>query len=413
MGMYSLLWPAALPALALSSRLREGWRERTLSKVHSGPVDIWIQAASAGEAFLAREILLSLPSDTPLRVLVTSGTTQGMDILSRTCEELKPQKLLDVEHAYFPFDAPFLMKKALRHYAPRLVVTLETELWPGFLAEAKKQNIPVLLINGRMSAGSFASYVGIQDFLRDIGPKKILALNGKSTQRYAVLFGHERVETMQNIKFDRCPTEAPVLPEDHPLSRLLGVGDEVLVLGSVRKEEEPDILETLQILHRERPKTTIALFPRHMTRLDFWSKVLYETGLPVVLRSQLTTAPAPGTIILWDAFGELGAAYSLASAAFVGGSLKPLGGQNFLEPLIHGLVPVIGPHWKNFDWVGREIVESGLVCEVTDARQLARQVIVSLENPQPKNAVQKRAAEYISARTGGTAQAVACILRHL
>lgn len=413
LGLYSAAWPLALPALALSRRMRQGWQERILLSGPEGPVDIWMQAASAGEAYLAREILLALPDDKPLRVLITTGTSQGMDILQQAADEAEKNNLLATRLAYFPLDMPMLMNTAMQRFSPRVIVSLETELWPGMLAAAKRHDIPVLVVNGRMSASSLPGYLAVQDLLRDIAPERILAINGAARQRFSLVFGEDRVGGMNNIKFDRCPTTPQQAHKDTPVARILGGKTSTAVFGSIRQEEEAEVLEAITLVHEARPKTNLAVFPRHMHRLDFWAKALYEAGLPVVLRSQLSEAPPPGTPILWDTFGELGAAYGFARAVFVGGSLRPLGGQNFLEPLTHGVSPVIGPHWNNFDWIGRDIVDSGLVTEVPDARTLAATLIKNLNRPKPQDSVQRRAAEYIDARQGGTRSAVDCITRYL
>ncbi|NJB67064.1 3-deoxy-D-manno-octulosonic-acid transferase [Desulfobaculum xiamenense] len=413
LGLYNLVWPLAMPALALSRRMRDGWRERVLLNGPEGPVDIWMQAASAGEAYLAEELLMALPDDKPLRVLVTSGTRQGMDILAKACEKAASKPMLATRQAFFPLDMPALMDMAMKRFSPRLMVILETELWPGLLWAARKNEIPAIIVNGRMSASSLGGYMAAGSFLRDIAPERVLAIAGTSAKRFSLVFGSDRVEEMQNIKFDRCPLEAAQPAPDAPVARILGNAAPLAIFGSVRSKEETEVVRAIARVREARPDALTALFPRHMHRLDFWAKALYEAGLPVVLRSQLTETPPAGTTVLWDAFGELGAAYGFASAAFVGGSLHPLGGQNFLEPLIHGVTPVIGPHWKNFDWIGREIIDCGLVHEVTDADALADQLIRNLNQPEPRESVRDRATRYIAERRGGTAQAAACIARYL
>jgi len=150
-----------------------------------------------------------------------------------------------------------------------------------------------------------------------------------------------------------------------------------------------------------------------MHRLDFWREALYETGLHLVMRSDLDSPPPPGSVILWDTFGELSTAYAFCRAAFVGGSLVPLGGQNFLEPLTHGVVPCTGPHWSNFAWIGRDIVDQGLVVEVDGPGELAERMARTLARPRKREAVQKKVGAYVNSRRGGTATALECILGHI
>ena len=120
-----------------------GWQQRTLSDVAEGPFDLWIQAASGGESMLTNMVLEKLgpllPKNKKWRILVTSGTKQGIDSLIKGCKTLSASSIFDISVAYFPFDAPHLMAKAFARFQPKLAVIVETELWPGFLIMAKKK----------------------------------------------------------------------------------------------------------------------------------------------------------------------------------------------------------------------------------------------------------------------------------
>jgi 3-deoxy-D-manno-octulosonic-acid transferase len=151
-----------------------------------------------------------------------------------------------------------------------------------------------------------------------------------------------------------------------------------------------------------------------MHRVSQWGQILNQSGAKWVLRSRLTGAPAEkGTVILWDKFGELNQAYALSCAVFVGGSLAPLGGQNFLEPLIYGIQPVIGPYWDNFAWVGEEIISQGMVKRVKDWQSVASELIRQIQHPTPKEGVRETAALYINDRKGGTEQACRLIRQEI
>lgn len=410
LGLYSLAWLPAKPLLKRNSRLSEGYGQRLLQTVPDGPVDVWIQAASGGEAYLARELVLRTPAHKPIRYLLTSNTKQGVDILKQVAQDAMHK----VEVAYCPFDQPKLMQKAVEHYAPKAVVLLETELWPGLLAACRKADVPTFVVNARMNTKSFAAYMCAPKLFAELAPHRVMAISDDDARRYSILFGNDRVTRMNNIKFDRVPSGKPTATlKDSPVTAILGGRTPVAVFASVRQEEETDILKAITKLKEMRPKTSIALFPRHMHRLDFWKKALYDSGLPTAVRSEISTAPAPGTVILWDTFGELSAAYEFCRAAFVGGSLKPLGGQNFLEPLSHGIVPVSGPHWSNFAWIGREIVDAGLLKEISTADDLAVTMKNALARPPKPDNVRKRMANYVDPLRGGTEQALNSILNQL
>lgn len=406
--VYDALWGLAPRLLKKNARLREGWDERLLESPLP-PADVWLQAASAGEAFLAATILRAaerlLPEGTRLDALVTTNTRQGRDILDKAATQFRERgAAVALLPAYCPFDRPRLMREAMRQVNPAAVVLLETELWPGLMASAKAHGAALLVANGRMSTSTLARMLPFQKLLAPFAPDEVLAISERDAARYATLYPGVRVSAVPNVKFDQLalpgdtdgtpPSDVGFAPRGSPF----------IILGSVREQEEHIVAETVRVLLHARPEAVIGLFPRHMERLDAWEARLARCGLPSARRSVLKQeekAARSGSVILWDVFGELGAAYAAADAAFVGGSLAPLGGQNFLEPLAAGLVPVSGPYWKNFAWVGREIVDLGLLREAHGAEELATALLGSLDASRPRAEVREHFASYVAQRKGG------------
>jgi 3-deoxy-D-manno-octulosonic-acid transferase len=210
---------------------------------------------------------------------------------------------------------------------------------------------------------------------------------------------------MPNIKFDRLaasgkPHEMEIqfqsfLPPDHPF----------VVLASVRREEEPDVARIAYELARDPSQPVLGLFPRHLHRLSYWQESLSRQGLSWTLRSAISGPAAAGTIILWDVFGEMMPAYQLARSAFVGGSLAPLGGQNFLEALVCGVIPVIGPSWSNFAWVGEEIRDAGLLRVAGNWQEVVKLMQQDLRAPHARSEVERRTQQFLAKRQGGTDRA--------
>jgi 3-deoxy-D-manno-octulosonic-acid transferase len=411
--LYNVIWSMLVPFLRLNGRLAEGFDQRTL-RCQLPRADLWIQAASAGEAYLARELLDALEPHHPIRIHVTTNTRQGMEILEQAVTEIKPhEKIESVSTAYFPFDKPALMEKAVRSIRPRAMVLLESEIWPGLLAALKKYGCKTLIINGRIRSKSLARYLKWPGLWRAIKPYKILAISEDDARRFAKLFGKDPVAVMPNIKFDRFdPLDTHALKQN-PLEKMLPGDIPFIVLGSVRQEEEPLLEKIIERISQTKSKLIIGLFPRHLHRIDFWQAALDSLGLTWVLRSRINQNLSDKNVILWDTFGELSEAYALAQAAFVGGSLAPLGGQNFLEPLTHGVVPVIGPSWDNFAWVGAEIEKSGLVRVVRDWKGVAEVLLADVNRPSDRDSVRQKALKYIQDRQGGTAQAAGLIAETL
>ena len=405
----------ALPFLRRAPRLAEGWEQRILADTCRGPFDLWIQSASGGEAMLSNAIIDELstlvPGDTPLRVLATSTTPQGITILQKGLQDRGETPAVELTIRSFPFDSPKLMKMAFARFQPRLIVLLETELWPALLGTAKQQTIPVLLINGRMSKGSFRSYRHLRWLFAPLAPSRVLAISPEDHARFSWVLGPDNIGLMNNIKFDRI-NPRPVPDVEHPLAGLLPANGQFILFGSIRREEEQKVLSAIKHLLTMRQDIVIGLFPKHIERANDWLTQLGAADIPATLRSRNIPC-LPGSVIVWDKFGELAAAYGLARSAFIGGSLVDLGGQNFLEPLVFGLKPVIGPYWSNFAWVSREIVDVGLVHEVADEHQLAEAMLVQLDNPTPRSQVIAAVERFLAPRKGGTRQAALEICRIL
>lgn len=407
LALYNLAWHAALPFLKRSPRVRLGWQQRTLNDGAEGPFDLWIQAASGGESMLTNMVLEGLatllPKHKKWRILATSGTQQGIDSLNKGRKNQGFGSLLDISVAYFPFDAPDIMDKAFARIKPKAAIIVETELWPGFLVSAHKNSVPVLLINGRMSEKSFRSYKYFAKFFKTYGPGKVLAISPADRERFSLIVGPEKVSLINNIKFDRIGSQSALM-EYNPITDLLSKDGPFLLLGSIRREEEEKILKTVAGILTMRADITIGIFPKHIERADHWIKTLAKHKIAAIKRSEIFDRQSPGSVIIWDIFGELAGAYALAKATFVGGSLLNLGGQNFLEPLAFGLKPIIGPYWHDFAWIGRDIVAAGLVKEVADENELVTELLTAINADLAKELVIKQVHDFFLPRTGGTLQ---------
>lgn len=408
-GLYNMLWSCVLPWLRLNHRLAEGYAQRRLKRVPPA-ADIWIQAASVGESYLALEIIKTLRAGRDVKILVTSNTSQGVDILSRElAQPADGDKGIDVGVAYFPFDKPSLMRQAVSVIRPAIMVLLEAEIWPGLLRALKQQDCKIIIINGRMTDRSLKRYLLWPSLWSQIRPDRVLAISPSNADRFRRLFGPDAIETMPNIKFDRVASSTIPANSRHPLNELVPATLTFAVLASIRRQEEPRVKQMIIEILRRRPETVIGLFPRHLHRIQAWQEALNRAGIRWSLRSEACGPPAPGTALIWDAFGELLQAYSLCKTAFVGGSLAALGGQNFLEALMCGIIPVIGPSWENFRWVGTEIIDSGLL-KVADSWRVAAELLIKdIESPLPRDEIISRSLEYLKERRGGTQQACRAI----
>lgn len=420
-ALYGAAWAVAEPLLHRNARLADGFAQRLVPDGWAGPCDVWIQAASAGEAYLAAQLLPHLAAHAfshttrervPLRILLTSMTRQGITVLVEAATRANAvyADALSVAVRFFPFDKPSGMRRALAMTRPRALVLLETEIWPGLLLEAARAHVPVLLLNGRMSAKSLKGYRKLSGLWRHIAPARVAAISEADAARFAALFGEERIRVVPNIKFDR--VSFPDGEAAAGVEAVLPVAPRVL-LASTREEEETQLLELIRTMRDIAPDTAQVLAPRHMHRLPAWQKLLEQAGIPYVLRTSLTAPAERSQLILWDAMGELVHLYAACQAVFVGGSLVPLGGQNFLEPLATGLTPFVGPHLKNFAWAeSGTLEEEGLLNIVKNSAQLQAGLYGELcrfhADPaaflRQRQETARRFAVWVERRTGGGAR---------
>ncbi|MCG8549984.1 MAG: 3-deoxy-D-manno-octulosonic acid transferase [Desulfobacterales bacterium] len=405
---YNILWKAALPFLKRHPRLAPTF-DRRINPVRLQPADVWIQAASAGEAYLAVSIIHALNPDRPVTILLTTTTDQGMEILTQTLSAKKYSPRISLYIDIFPFDSPKAMGKAVEQVNPGIMVLLETEMWPAHLYALKKNHTRVLIINGRLSQKSGRNYKLTKAFWQSFAPDHILAISAEDAQRFSRVFPHTRVKTMDNIKFDRMTAQnttsktsalAQIVPGEIPLS----------IFASFRRQEEAQIIDMIKALLKAVPNQVIALFPRHMHRIAPLFKTLNKNGLTVYKGSRISSGLTNPAIILWDKFGDLHQAYSHSDVVFVGGSLAPLGGQNFMEPAALGVPTIIGPHWQDFAWVGKEVFNTGAVTQCRNHQEAAETMLsylVKSENRQTRiNAVN----HYILQKQGGAKTAAETIL---
>jgi 3-deoxy-D-manno-octulosonic-acid transferase len=405
-GFYDFGWRIALPWLKLNHRLAEGYPQRTLQDKLPGVADLWIQAASVGESFLALEILKNLQAEQPIQILLTANTRQGVEILDQALPGLMGDRdQMQATVRYFPFDKPSIMAAAVADIRPKLMVLLETEIWPGLLLALKARRCKTIIVNGRITVKSLQRYLLWPSIWQTLRPDKVLAISADDADRFGRLFGPDGVEVMTNIKFDRMAPSVSNGNDHKKIESVLPAGFPFVVFASVRREEEPEVKKIVHEIARNRPQAVMGLFPRHTQRVKSWQDALTQQGVRWILRSAISNPVSAGTVILWDTFGELMPAYRLAQSAFVGGSLVPLGGQNFLEALASGVIPVIGPSWENFSWVGQEIIEAGLLRVAGDWRQTAALILQDMDAPRPRAAVIEMAHQYFAKRRGGTGQA--------
>ena len=370
--LYRALYGLALP-LATPWLLWRNWRrgrpplrvrERFgLDLPEVRPGGIWVQAVSVGEVAVAKLLLKGLRARHPqMPAVLTSTTATGLRLAAG------PQ-LADVILP-FPLDLPKPVERCVAHFSPRLVVLVETELWPELLAACGRRGVPVAIVNARLSDDSFSRYRAIAPLLRPLlAPVSLVLAQAEVEAEHFSTLGipADRIQVTGNIKFDVVPSGPP--PANLAAIRRLAGGRPVLVAGSTMAREEEQVLEAwLGMAASSRPFLLLA--PRHPERADGVAGLLASRGVAAARRSNLGNTPGPLDAVLLDTVGELAALYELGSIAFVGGSLVPSGGHNPIEPARFGVPVLTGPHVRNFAGVYAEFLAAGAARVVRDAEDL-------------------------------------------
>jgi 3-deoxy-D-manno-octulosonic-acid transferase len=365
---------------------------------------MWIQGVSLGEVEVALTLAAEVARNRPGVPLLLSATTPaGVGLLSRRLASLA------LPWRPFPLDLPFAVRRFFDAERPRLLVLMETELWPAVLLEARRRSVPVLLANARLSERSAARYRRASVFFA--GPlsalARVLARTAADAERFvAAGVPAGRVTVSGDLKFDR-PGPAP--PSFSAAARVLAAGRPVLVAGSAAADELPLVLDVCRNLV-ERFPVFLVLAPRQPDDFDTAARLAREAGLRVVRRSSLNggAPPAGADVLLLDTVGELAGAYALADAALLGGTFAPKGGHNVLEPLRAGAPVVVGPSVENI----RETVDAarGAVFAARDAASAAEALAPLLAGGEARAHAVTAAAALFSASSGAAARAAAAAL---
>lgn len=360
---------------------------------------IWVHGVSVGEVAASEPLIRALERSLPGHEIVVTTSTQTGQAVAR-------RKFPEKRVGYFPLDFSWSVKRALEAVRPSLVVLVELELWPNFLAEAKAQKIPVVVVNGRISERSFRGY----RVARRVLPLNDVAHYCVQTEQYAKRFKKlgvpdEKITVTGSMKYDNVVTASG----DGATARAsmgLGPDDVVWIAGSTHNPEERLLLDVFARLRAAKPELRLVLAPRHNERASEVAKQVEALGLTPVLRSKQATGAVNDGVLIVDTLGELSRLYAGADLVFVGGSLIPHGGQNILEPAALGKPVFFGPHVANFQESVDRLLEAKGAIQVKDEKDLEARLRELLADPPRARALGARALETIEAAKGATERTV-------
>lgn len=362
---------------------------------------VWVHAVSVGEIFVALKMMQQWRARRPdLRFVLTTTTSTGYALARR---ELPSDDVL----LYFPLDLPFIARRVLDLIRPQAIVLVELELWPNLIRLAHERAIPVMLANGRVSDRSYRGYQRLRFFSRRLLP--LIDLFCVQTRldgdRLAALGApRNRIQALGSAKYDVAVADHSGEEKARALLAEAQITEQhqIVLGGSTWPGEEDALMDAYKGLKTRHRNLVMVIAPRHVERADAVVREIKEHALTFVRRSQLGREPVRRTpqVLLLDTTGELKNFYACADVIFVGKSLTQHGGQNPIEPALHGKPIVCGPHMENFRGVVEDFRNADALIQVPDLQNLRRTLDELLSDAQRRHSMGQRAAEVVEEKRG-------------
>lgn len=369
---------------------------------------VWVHAVSVGETVASAPIFRELRRMLPdAELIVSTTTTTGNEMARKSIPEA--DRII-----YYPLDLPCAVRRSLRRVKPDVFVSVESEIWPNFLAAAHRMGIPALVVNGIVSDRTFRQSKRIRLVYRwalskverflmqtDVDARRIIALGAPP----------DSVEVTGNCKFDQ-EMDGLTPDERNEIRRQFGFmnGSRVFVAGSTNQGEDEPVLDAFLLARQVHPGLRMVLAPRQIERADPICDMIAVRGLSYGRRSRSEDLTGAEDVVVLDTFGELASVYGIAEVAFVGGSLIPKGGHNILQPIAHGSPVFVGPHtFKARDLVAQARA-AGVGFEVADGSELGRGITDLLSDGEKLDGIRRRAAEMIASNKGASRRSAEAIV---
>ena len=427
MGLYQFIWylalPLALARLLWKGRLQQGYRDHINERLGmSWPISgaiprIWVHAVSVGETRAAAPLIDALIQGGE-KILLTHMTPTGRD----TGRQLFADHIASGQlvQSYLPYDIHWAVNSFYRYFSIKVGLIMETEVWPSLILSARQKSLPVILVNARLSERSARRVSRFANFAQLIYQSftKILAQTNLDAKRYHSL-GLSNVLVTGNLKFDVIPHPDQI---EHALALKKQLNHQVQIVcaASTRDGEEALIIEAWQKFLKSKENTSDAnhfclfIVPRHPQRFDDVFTQLQSSFIKVSRRStindqEFTDAINHGGVILGDSMGEMSFYYALSDIVIMGGSLLPLGGQNFIEACSLGRPIILGEHTFNFQQASADVIDSRAAIRITDIDDLVKAMDLLLTNHQVKEGMSTNALDFANQHTGATKKIIAVV----
>jgi 3-deoxy-D-manno-octulosonic-acid transferase len=392
------VWRRRLPHRGWTMRL--GRYPAKIRQRLAGRSPLWVHAVSVGEVLAARPLLQGLAQSRPRDALVVSTVTPSAFQLAST-QIGAPGTVL-----YFPLDLHRCVTRALDAIRPRLLVLMESELWPMAIRLAKARGIPIAVVNGRISPRTFRRYRWVQRaFQGTLDRVDLFLMQSQLDADRIIQLGAapQKVRIVGSLKWDASLGGRPTTETLQTTAHRLGLNgrQSVVVAGSTHRGEERAVLDAFQSLRRAHPQLRVIVAPRHLERLGEVEELVRHAGLTA---ARLSAPPAGGVwdVGIVDTFGQLPTYYGLAAAVFIGGSLIPHGGQNPLEPASLGKPVVFGPSMHNFSDIAQQLLDHRAARQLLSASELPAALHELLSDRPAADAMGRRAQDVVEQSRGTT-----------
>ncbi len=403
------VWRRRLPHPGWSMRL--GRYPSSIRQRLAGQRSVWIHAVSVGEVIAMQPLIHRLAEAHPQHPLVLSAVTHtGFSVATRLVGERGTV-------IYGPLDFRLVVRRTLQTIRPAILILAESEFWPVMIRECRRQGIPIVVVNGRISARAFRRYLMAKTLMRPMLQRldRFLMQSDVDAQRVIAMGAPaERVKVMGSLKWDAGMLTRPDPTQVEALAVRLGVGPEqtVIVAGSTHRGEETQVLDAYDALRKELSGVRLIIAPRHLERLSEVEALIQQRGHRVVRVS--TQHGGVWDVALIDTMGQLPLYYALAATVFVGGSLIPHGGQNPIEPASLGKPVVFGAFMQNFGDIVQRLLHDDAVRQLRDGETLASALRDLLTNRRLAQAMGQRAqalTEHLSGNSQRTLEVLSSLLK--
>lgn len=366
-------------------------------------MDIWLHAASVGEVNAAAPLIHAIHKRYPdKKILVTTITPTGAAVIEN-------KSLSYVTHAYLPLDYPRLISGLINSYHPKILLVMETEIWPNLFRTSQQQNIPVITINGRVSTKTLDTYGWVRAIYRTTlaSTTAILTRSEEDSKNYIALGAPaDKVKTIGNIKFSAISnTDIPQVETS--------IKRKYILAASTRPDEEDLIASKWKNKQRETKNYLLVVAPRHPKRSGEILDQLNQLQLNIAVRSRGDSVTNDTDIYLIDTLGELLGFMAAAEIVFVGGSLVPLGGHNILEPAALGKPVLFGPHMDNFSSEAQLLLDFNAAIQVKDSEELGNVFVDMINSPEKYQSLATNAKKIVEQNKEVADRYVAELEKHI